>query len=125
MLNNVLKHSNSTLISEVIVENLAQSECGLVNLFHSFNGIQPELADLNLKEGDMIPVRKYGLSSWNWDEKAMVQAQLILNDTVECHIIGYDNTKESCIHVEFMYITDTGERKKGNYWVSPSNIKTK
>lgn len=125
MLKNVIQHSQSTLISEVIVENLAQSECGLVNMFHAFNGINPELADFNLKVGDMIPVKWYGLSTWDWDEQAMKNAQILLDGTVECHILGYDNTKTHSIHVEYIFIDKSGEKKKTDYWIEPSDIKTK
>ena len=127
MLSNMIDHPQKEVIAKSIVENLEKTEEGFTNLFHACSGIEKELSDYDLYIGAMIPVdaKGYDLSTYNWDKPAMEKAQLILNNTIEAQIIDYDRTKTKCIHVEYVYLDDTGTKKKDEGWINPTSIKPK
>ena len=92
MISSIMDHPQSELIAANIVENLENTEEGFKNVYHAFLGIQSELSDFNLQIGSMVPVKvsdNWDLSKYYWDEEKMKDAQLILNDSIECQVAEY------------------------------------
>lgn len=122
-LSGILTHTNGTIIAKSIIDNLEATEMGISNLMHSLGGIELSLDFYGIKIGDLLTMEYGQVNSWDCDDRAMRKAQIILNDQIECLIIGFDYTKKRCIQIEYSRIEEgSTEVKPYKHWINPNAL---
>lgn len=97
-LQKLIKSEHSSLITEVIVNNLKTTEVGLEHLYKSFSGMKvvPKFKVL-----DEIYVKYQYLGSWRNDKNTMIEHNMLFKDHVKAVVIGIDMTKNYSVQIKY------------------------
>jgi hypothetical protein len=109
-------------IVESIIDSLLTTEKGIGNLYLSFNGLKDKIEDLNYQIGDTVIIKTESISIWSWDIALMKEKQIILNDTIECKIIGFNKEKERNLKVSYNCIKSSSKVIIDDYHIRVSHI---
>jgi len=105
-LKKVFKAEHQELMSECIAGVLSENSDGLEKVFKASLGIYPVL---EYKMGDVISVRRAGLTDYLFDTEKMIEEGLMVNDHVVALITGTQPYSHYPYQSTYKYINAEGE----------------
>ncbi len=108
-LKKVFKAEHQELMSECIVGVLSENSEALEKVFKASMGIHPVL---EYKMGDVVSVRKTGLSDYMFDEEKMIEEGLIANEHMVALISATQPFNNYPYQIKYKYIDKEGDTKE-------------
>lgn len=108
-LKKMLGSEHCDLISQVIIDNLSETEVGLTQLYKAFSGLKDQL---KYKAGQVVWVKVSTLYSWRIEKDKMVQAGMIHQDQVMALITEINETKLLPYKIKYAYIGGGGSQEE-------------
>lgn len=105
-LKKVFKAEHQDLMSECIVGVLSENSEALEKVFKASLGIHPVL---KYKMGDIVSIRKVGLTDYLFDVEKMIDKGLIVNDHMTALISGTQPHSNYPYEAKYKYINAEGE----------------
>lgn len=97
-------------VSSCIAAEMLNTEAGVKNLILASKGLEVKLSDYKLKIGSIVKLNIDKISSWRLSIENMKDAQIILDNTIEARVTGFDRTKMHPIQVTYSCIDDSGNK---------------
>ena len=98
-LRTILNTPYSTLIANVIIDNLAESPVGLVQFTKALSGVSSEIP-FKVLEDVWVPYES--LATWRLNKQAMGDNDMIIRGYVKCSIVEIHPTKLESIRVKYL-----------------------
>lgn len=93
--------SHYKVISKVIISNLTNTSIGLEQLYMAFSGHEEKI---NFFPGDEVIISTSKVYTWVYDQKSMIDAGLIVNNTIKAKVLAiYPYTRDS-VSIEYTRI---------------------
>jgi hypothetical protein len=119
-LQKLIGSEHSQVITEAIIENLAETEVGLIQLYRAMSGIKDSVP---FRVMDEVWVNFDSLPTWRMDRDKMgASPGLIFKDRLRCTIGDINLQKADSIYVKYRIIDSAGIEKDDTYWVNARNV---
>jgi len=123
ILKDAIDHPNNDIVVKVIMECLGATETGTSQLMYALQGHIPSLADYGLELHDRRQLVFSEVYTWNCDKEAMIEAGILIGNTLEVTIIDYDKNRIKPIEIKYKYIyCKTGKVAEETIWIEPEKL---
>lgn len=107
-LKKMLGSEHCELISQIIIDNLSETEVGLAQLYKAFSGLQDQL---KYNAGQQVWVDIGTLYSWRVDKDKMYAAGLVHQERVKGTITRISKTSQKPYTISYDCINSNGEEE--------------
>jgi hypothetical protein len=97
---------NSMLITDVIINNLKNTEMGLEQLFNALSGIEDKIS---YKVGDHVMVEVDPLYTWKFSKEKSAEAGLFLNNRIRAQIMEINPYSKTPLNLIYDVVDNKGE----------------
>lgn len=118
-LKKVLGSEHCDLISQVIIDNLSETEVGLAQLYKAFSGLKDQL---KYKAGQIVWVKLSVLYTWKIGKDQMSAARMIHQEQVKALITEVTKTKLNPYKIKYDYIGIDGKQSEDEIEVEEESL---